>query len=196
MTATGPTDTDEPGDNSDHLEQGNGRRRPTLLGNLGRGAAILVVAGSFLVWIYAFSGAARRDPPDLLADESFGLQAERACAGAWSDIDAMPGALDAVDGPDRGRQIVASTQRLELMLDELDLLVGGDARDVEIASGWLADWRVLIEDRYRYAEAIAADDQAQFLVTDVGVAERLDRRITRVANTNRMPACGAPQDVG
>lgn len=157
---------------------------------------VAVILSSFAIWIYAFSGAADRPGPDLLDDPAFALRAEGICATAVADVAEMPGALDAVDGPDRGRQIVAATVRFETMVDELDPLVGGSDRDIEITSGWLADWRVLIQDRYRYSDAISADIGAQFLVTDVGVSERLDRRLTRLANTNLMPSCGAPGDVG
>ncbi|MEM9132109.1 MAG: hypothetical protein AAF962_24700 [Actinomycetota bacterium] len=174
------------------------RRRPTLLGNIGRGLTILVVASSFLVWVYAYSGAAERDAPDRLADETWGDRAEMICAEAVEDIEAMPGALDAVDGPDRARQVEATNVRYEAMLEELDALsvADNDPRDVEISTGWIADWRVLIEDRYTYAEGIAVDDQTQFFITDTGVAERLDRRVTRLANTNDMPSCAAPTDLG
>ena len=156
----------------------------------------VVVLASFAIWVYAFSGAARRDAPDLLDDPAFASRAEEICAIAVADVAELPGALSAVDGPDRGRQIVAATERFETMLDELDPLVGGSDRDIEIAGGWLADWRVLIQDRYRYADKISADTGAQFYVTDVGVSERLDRRITRLARTNSMLSCGAPGDVG
>lgn len=156
----------------------------------------VAIAASFAIWVYAFSGAARRDPPDLLEDPQFAVRAEQICTAALADIDGMPGALDAIDGPDRGNQIRNTTVRFETMLDELDRLVSGSDRDIEIAGGWLADWRVLIQDRYNYADAITVDDQAQYLVTDVGVAERMDRRLTRVANTNAMPSCAAPGDVG
>lgn len=162
----------------------------------GRVFAGLVIVASFAIWIYAFSGAARRPAPDLFDDRSFPTAAEARCAAAVSDLAELPNALDAVDGADRAGQIRASSARLELMIDELDQLVGGTERDVEIATGWLSDWRVLVADRYRYADAIAEDPNAQFLVTDVGVDERLDRRITRLANTNSMPACAAPTDVG
>lgn len=157
---------------------------------------VLLVLGSFAIWIYAFSGAAERDTPDLLDDPTFSLAAEERCAAALADLDELPNALDAVDGPDRANQIRVSTARLEELLDELDELVGGSARDVEISTGWLSDWRVMIEDRYRYADAIEADPNAQFYVTDVGVSERLDKRLTRLANTNSMPSCVAPTDVG
>jgi len=164
--------------------------------SIGKVLAAVVIVGSFGIWIYAFSGAARRDAPDLFDDPAFALAAEARCAAAVADLEELPNALEATDGADRADQIRTSTARLETMLDELDAVVGGTARDVEIASGWLADWRVLVADRYRYAEAIAADPNAQFLVTDVGVSERLDRRITRLANTNAMPSCVAPGDVG
>lgn len=171
-------------------------------GALGRGPrwfrvlAVLVIAASFSVWAYAYSGLARRDPPDLLAHRTFAVSGEAVCAAALSELDELPDALDAVDEADRARQIRTSTGRFEEMLDDLDALVGGSARDRDIASEWLADWRTLVADRYRYADAIAADPQAQFLVTDTGVGERLDRRITRFATTNQMPSCGAPDDVG
>ena len=171
----------------------------TLLGNLGRGLAVTVVLGSFLVWIYAYSGAARRDAPDLISDGAFARTAEAICAEAQADIDAMPGALDAVDGPDRARQIRATNVRYEAMLDELDELtpsLSASARDTEIATGWLADWRVIVSDRYDYADRIEVDDQAQFYLSNLGVSERLDRRLTRLATTNLMPSCGAPTDVG
>lgn len=181
-------------------EPGEGDEQPrrSLLGNLGRGLAGLAVASSFLVWVYAYSGAAERDAPDRLADETWGERAEAICAAAVADIDAMPGALDAVDGPDRARQVENTNVRYEQMLDQLAALdvADNDARDLEISTGWLSDWRVLIQDRYTYAEGIAVDDQTQFFVTDTGVAERLDRRVTRLANTNDMPSCAAPTDLG
>ena len=155
-----------------------------------------IVVASFAIWVYAFSGLADRDAPDLLDDPSFATSAEAVCAATAADLAELPNALDAVDGPDRADQLRRSTALLEQMIVDLDDLVAGSARDVQIADAWLDDWRVLLGDRYRYADAIEVDDNAQFLVTDTGVGERLDRRITRLANTNSMPSCIAPTDVG
>ncbi len=177
-------------------ETGGGNAKVGGMRLAGRTLAVIAILGSFIIWIYAFSGAARRDAPDLLDDPAFATEAEPICAAAQLDLDALPNALAAVDGPDRAEQIRTSSARLELMLDDLDQLVGGSDRDVEISGGWLSDWRVLVADRYTYADSIAADPNAQFYVTDVGVSERLDKRITRVANTNKMPSCAAPTDVG
>jgi len=166
------------------------------LGLAGRALAGIVIIGSFAVWAYAYSGLADRDPPDLLDDSSFASAGETICAATLAELDELPGALDAVDGPDRARQLRTSTALLEEMLTELDARVTGTERDVQISEAWLADWRVLIDDRYRYADRISVDENAQFLVTDTGVGERLDRRITRFANTNAMVSCIAPTDVG
>ena len=142
----------------------------------------------------------RDSPNETLPTSSttlgFAESAESICAEALADLDELPNALDATDGAERAGQIRASTARLEQMIAELEQRVGGTDRDVQIATGWLADWRVLIGDRYRYADAIAVDEDAQFLITDPGVDERLDRRITRFAETNSMRSCSVPSDVG
>lgn len=164
-----------------------------LGGKLLAAAAILA---SFLVWVYAYSGFAGRDAPDLLDDPTFATAGESVCATALDDLAELPNALDATDGADRAAQIRTSTARLERMLTDLDEIVGGTERDVAITTAWLADWRVLMDDRYRYADKIEVDDNAQFLITDTGVGERLDRRITRFATTNSMLSCIAPSDVG
>ena len=162
----------------------------------GKTLAGLVIVASFAVWGYAYSGLADRDAPDLLDETAFATSAETICAATTAQLEELPGALDAVDGRDRAQQLRTSTALYEAMLSDLDGEVAGTDRDVEITRAWLADWRVLIGDRYRYANEIEVDENAQFLVTDTGVGERLERRVTRFANTNSMFSCIAPADVG
>lgn len=159
-------------------------------------AAGAVVAASFGVWVYAYSGLAGRETPDLIGDRALATTAENICAAALTDISALPNALDAVDGADRADQIRLSTARFDQMVTDLEGLNLFDERDRRIFSGWLGDWRVMLQDRLDYADAIALDDEAQFYVSDVGVRERLDKRLTRFANTNLMTSCAAPTDVG
>lgn len=156
----------------------------------------LVIAASFGVWVYAYSGQAGRDAPDLLGDRALAETAESICASAVEDVSALPGALDAVSGADRAAQIRLSTDRYESMVAEMENLGLFDERDRVIFEGWLGDWRVLNGDRRNYADAIEIDPEAQFLVSDIGVSERLDKRVTRFANTNLMLSCVAPTDVG
>lgn len=161
-----------------------------------KAAGVGLALSSFGVWGYAYSGRADRPTPDLLADQAFPAAAERICATAVADIAAMPQALDARDGAERAGQVRASTARFEQMIGELAAAVSGTPRDVAIEQAWLDDWRVMVTDRYRYADAVAEDPAAPYYMTDTGVNERLDRRITRLAATNGMRSCSYPDDVG
>ncbi len=161
-----------------------------------RGVAGVAIAASFAVWVYAYSGYADRETPDLLGDRALAANAEEICAAALQDVAAMPNALDAIDGADRASQIRLTTTRFEAMVTELEGLNLFDERDDRIFSGWLGNWRVMLGDRLAYADAIETDPEAQFYVSDIGVRERLDKRLTRFANTNLMTSCAAPTDVG
>lgn len=185
---TGPDDRVAP----DGGEPGQARSAASLLFRVLVG---LIVAASFGVWVYVYSGQADRPPPDLLVDTDLALTAEAICAAAVSDVDAMPSASVAVDGVERAEQVRNSTARFETMVADLQRLRVDDADDRVIMSGWLGDWRTLLDDRFRYAEAVADDPDTIFLLTKVAEGERLDRRLTRVANTNRMPSCATPTDV-
>ncbi len=156
---------------------------------------MVTLVGSFGVWVYAFSGRADRDPPDLLNDASWSTAAEEICADALSDVDDIPSAQQAGDAGERSQQVLAATGRFETMVDQLADLPAATPRDEQITTDWLADFRVLMGDRRRYADAVADDPAAVFTITDTGVGERLDRRITRFAVTNSMPSCVTPTDV-
>ncbi len=161
-----------------------------------RAAGVGLAMSTFGVWGYAYSGQADRPTPDLLADIAFPAAAEPICATASAEIAAMPQALDATDNIDRAGQVRASTARFEQMIDELEAVMSGTPRDLAIERAWLDDWRVVVADRYRYADAVTENPAAPFYMTDTGVNERLDRRVTRLATTNQMLSCSYPEDVG
>ena len=92
-------------------------------------AAIAALAASFGIWVYAYSGAARRPAPDLLDDPTFSTAAEDRYALAMAELETLPGALDAVDGPDRADQVRATNVVYRAMLDDLDGLIDGPAAD-------------------------------------------------------------------
>ncbi len=189
-----PTDPSTAAGPDPALDTASTSRSP--LAHLGRALVAVAVIASFGVWVYAYSGFADRPPPDLLNDTDLAALAEAVCAAAVADVDAMPSAQDAVDELDRSRQVVASTDRFEAMVADLEDLDVVDADDRVIMTGWLGDWRTLLDDRRRYADAVAGDPEATFFLTNVAPGERLDRRLTRVADVNRMSSCGAPTDVG
>lgn len=167
----------------------------------GRIALGLVVAASFGVWGYGFSGMASRTAPDTLANSSFQVLADPACAAANETVEAMPDALDAEDHVDRSLQVVNNTAVYADLVDDLEVLLDDpavdlDARDTEITLEWLADWRQFLADRLDYADRLAEDPDAVFYVAASSGGERLERRITRFAETNELYSCVTPSDVG
>lgn len=178
---------------------GDSQERSAMRRGLGMVWKVLVgvvVLASFGVWVYAYSGAAVRDAPDRFDDIELSRASETICQATQTEIGKIPNALDAKDEVERAQQLRQSTTLLATMVDDIDNLEATTERDATIMDLWLDDWRVLLSDRDTYADRLAADPDAKFYVTNTGVGERLDRRVTRLANTNSMPACAAPEDVG
>jgi hypothetical protein len=196
-----PTDlppSDQPVDLADlpPLET-KARRRITP----GRVVLGVVVAASFSVWAYGFSGLAARTAPDTLANASFPAAADPACSAANETVAQMPNALDAEDNVDRAGQIVDTTAVYRQLVDDLEVLVDDptvtlDERDRSITLEWLVDWDRFLDDRIDFAERLAQDPNAVFYVAASSGGERLERRITRFATTNEMLECVTPSDVG
>ncbi len=167
----------------------------------GRVALGIVVAASFAIWGYGFSGLAGRTAPDTLGNSSFLAVAEPTCAAANETVDAMPNALDARDNVERARQVIDNTAVYGQLVDDLEALLDDPRvdlveRDTEITLEWLQDWRQFLADRLDYADRLAANPQAVFYVAASSGGERLERRITRFANTNELWSCITPSDVG
>ena len=161
----------------------------------------LLIASSFGVWAYGFSGLAARTAPDTLANDSFPLVADPTCRAANEAVATMPNALDAEDHVDRAGQIVATTGVYRQLVDDLEVLLDDpsvqlDERDRSITLEWLTDWDLFLDDRLDYASRLAEDPEAVFYVAASSGGERLERRITRFARTNEMLECATPSDVG
>ncbi len=188
-------------------------RRPGILGPMSgieiegwdrwtppRVLAVAVLVATFGVWIYAYSGLAARDAPDTMDDPSYAALAEPICAEAKDELAGLPGALEATSPQERADQIRKADLVLDRMVSELEDLnepdvVPGTERDKNIVRVWLERWRVLIADREDYADRIAEDPNAQFYIS-AEAGRRAEKSIAYVAETNHMPSCTLPNDVG
>lgn len=155
----------------------------------------LIVIASFGIWVYAYSGLADRPKPDTLDDATFALAAEPVCETAMAELHALPNAEVATDHVDRANQIVNRNVVLANLIAQFDPLVTGSERDVAMINAWIDDWRLYLADRADFAERFALDGNERFYVSG-SEDERLERRITRFANTNKMYSCATPDDVG
>lgn len=181
----------EPSEPAVDTGEAPGRRGWTV----GRVAAVVVVLGLTLMWIYAFSGVAAKDPPDQLDDPAFAEAAEPVCAAARDELEALPAARDAESPEERAVTVRQANTVLTSMVDELDGLVApGDDRDERITRLWLADWRTHLEDRAAYAESLAAGstDPAEFTARG---GRSITATIDHFAEVNDMASCTTPLDL-
>ena len=165
-------------------------RRP---GGLGVAA---VVAGSFVLWAYAFSGVAAKTAPDTLTDKTFPVIAEAACALAIQDIDALPNALSAKTAVERAGTLDQATDRVEALVNELRRNIPANESDADILTRWLVDWDRYVANRRDYADALRVDKKARFVIDARASGEGITKAMDNLATVNRMPSCKTPGDVG
>lgn len=157
-------------------------------------AAAVVVIGSFILWGYALSGVARRDPPDTLADKAYAAQAETVCAPYRQAVDALPPAPAAKSPVDRAEVLGQANDTLAAMVADLRTIGPDNDTDRAIVDAWLRDWDHYLQDRRVYRDQLATGADAKFILTsDSGVI--YTKSMDNLATVNAMPSCATPGDV-
>ena len=202
-----PTDPEEtgtdagPGDEGprdDGPGQGGGRSS-----RFGRATIAVVVVTMLGMWgyvLYLAFGPGRQPPIDRLEDPAFAEAGEVLCADAVADVERLPNAGDAATPAERAEVVDRADAVYAGMLDDLAVqastqVPAGDERDR--AEEWIADWRVYLDDRAQYADALRTDPDARLLVSEKpGEGRQITGWIDEFALANRMPSCATPTDVG
>lgn len=170
--------------------------RPTGRGvTLWRVLGVSVMLAIALFWLWIFSGAARQQNPDFLADRAWAERAERSCAATMEVIDERSETAGRDDRLERADAIDGSTEDLSTMLADLRSPLPDDEGDRSVVEPWLEDWDQLLVDRRTYADAVREDPDARFL-TEEKFNDPLDRVIEVFADVNEIPSCGPAGDVG
>ena len=158
-------------------------------------AAILALIVMVGFWIWAFSPLAPRGHPDALENRTWALGAAATCTRAVETLYLLPGAAQATDPADRGRQIAEATDLLEDMVTELRSSVGElIGSDAVLVDAWLTDWETYLEDRRAYAETLRGGSDPPFTLTardGQAVTEYMDA----FATANDIADCATPDDV-
>lgn len=161
----------------------------------GRIAATLVVIALVAMWAYAFSGLAKKDPPDLLDDDTFSVAAESICAATRDDLAELPPAQDAGSPEARAVTVAQANMLLEAMVDDLAAIApDGNDRDERITALWLDDWRIHLGDRERYVADLEAGSTEPAQFTGRG-GRSITATIDNFAEVNSMPSCASPLDL-
>jgi len=172
--------------------------------SLGVRVGLIVLVSLFAVfWIWALFFASK-EAVNRIEDRAWAERAEQICQAAnderleLADFRLIDGGDDADAIAARIREradiVVASTDVLERMLDELVAVEPTDQKGREIVPLWEADYRVYVQDRYRYAEQLRdSGENLPFYETADGIP--LSERIETFAGDNEMPACAPPRDL-
>ena len=160
---------------------------------LGAGIGFFMLMALF--WIAIFSGVFNHRNPDKLYDESWVAKAEKICAPAATTIKNLPNASTSKTPADRSELLNRGTAALEPMIAELRARPAPDrASDRTVVNGYLADWKIYLQDRRNFAQALLSDAHAQPLETEVHggwVSDAIDA----MANANDIPDCATPDDM-
>lgn len=157
----------------------------------GRVAVVVAVLAMTLMWVYAFSGLARRDPPDFLDDPRFAAAAEARCAQTLAELDELPRVNQDSPPAELADVVDEANEELRAMVEDLADLAPTEGENGRIMGLWLADWDTYLGDREEWAAQVRAGDVEEFAETDRG-GSPISQAIDNLAEVNDMASCVAP----
>jgi hypothetical protein len=162
----------------------------------GRILALIAVIAMIMLWVAIFAGYFNKDNPDKLQDEAYVAQLEDQCQALRDDLDTLPNAADIDSAGERADVLDDANVMVASFVDELaaNAPTSGDAKvSVE---GWIADWRIYLENREDFADRLRTDPDAQLLLDRSELGDSVDKTIQIFSQVNEIPACETPGDVG
>jgi hypothetical protein len=148
----------------------------------------LLALAAFWTWALFF---ASKTAVNKVEDRRWAERAEATCA----QVEAQLGELDtqvSTDLVERAALVEESTDLLSTMLDDITVVMPTDEKGMAIVPEWVADYRTLLEDRYRYADMLRSGQDGPFTetaVNNVPITERLET----FAGDNEMSSCAPPR---
>ncbi len=148
--------------------------------------AVLFVG--FWAWALFF---ASKTAVNKIEDTAWAERAEEICAPVKAELRE----IELLADPSlevRSELVVQSTDLLAAMLDDIEAVEPDDPKGQAIVPDWIADWRMLVQDRYNYAERLRSGQDVPFTETAVRNVP-ITERIETFAGDNDMPSCAPPR---
>ncbi len=187
-----PDGAPQPGDLADPTARDD---EPGSINRVAVGAGIAAFLLIAMFWAAIFGGYFTRANPDQLNDASWATKAGGICKPAAAAIADLPNATTASSASARADLLDRGTEVLAPMVDRLDALpLPTAADDQTIVEGWLADWKVYLQDRRNFAVALRDDPKAKPLLTETHGGWDTDA-IDTMANANDILDCATPGDM-
>ncbi len=156
-------------------------RRVLLWGSI----VVLIV---FWVWALFF---ATKEAVNKIDDRAWAERAEAICVEAKAQLRAFDARATA-DLAARADLVDESTDLLSGMLDDIVAVVPSDEKGRAIVPEWEAEYRVLLTDRYNYAERLRAGENVPFTETAINGVP-VTERVEKFTLDNEMPTCAPPR---
>jgi len=155
-----------------------------------RSLFVLMLLLFALFWIWALFFASKT-AVNKVEDRAWAARAEQICAEVRPQLQALE-AQASNDLAVRAGLVRQSTDLLEQMLEDIVAVPPTDAKGQAIVPEWEADYRILLADRYRYADMLASGKDGPFTETAVQSVP-VTERIETFAGDNLMPSCAPPR---
>lgn len=164
---------------------------------VGRAAAVVLIVGTVVFWVWIFSGAPKRANPDRLDDRAFVERTHERCRELRRDLDRLPDARAAESAAERATVLDRANVLVGAMVEEIEADRPTTGEDAQRLRGWLADWRTYVGDREAYAAALRRDPGARMTLSEnAALSDGVDKTIEVFSDVNDMPDCATPGDVG
>lgn len=164
---------------------------------VGRVLAVVVALVVVGFWAWILTGGPSKENPDRLEDRAWVDAAITRCDTMLDRLDTIPSAAATESNTERAVHVREANDVIAEMVDATEADPLATAADQEVVDAWIVDWRVYIDDRAAYADAVAADPGATFQITENEALGRgVDDTIRTFADVNDMPECRPPGDVG
>jgi hypothetical protein len=143
-----------------------------------------------LFWIWALLFASK-EAVNKIEDTAWAARAEEICVATKAQLRAID-ARASGDLAVRADLVDESTDLLRDMLDDIVAVTPADEKGQAIVPDWEAEYRILLDDRYRYANQLRAGENVPFTETAVSGVP-ITERIEKFTLDNEMPTCAPPR---
>lgn len=171
-------------------DSGDADGRPERLLTVGRVAFLVGFAAFAGFWIWALFFASK-EAVNKIEDRAWAARAEEICAPVEQELRELT-LLASEDLNVRADLVVRSTDLLAEMLDDVTAVEPTDEKGQALVPLWIADYQMLLDDRYEYADQLRSGVDGPFTETAVqGVP--ITERLETWAGDNEMPSCAPPR---
>ena len=159
----------------------------------------IVVMAIAAMWVYAFLFAPR-ESVNRIGDDAWKARSEARCLVAENERFELQD-LSAMDPEDpsalrkKADLVEIATESLERAINDIEADVPADEKGRALVPQWIADYRVYLEDRRDFIDALRDSSRRPFFAeTEVGGVP-VSERINKFARENDMRTCQAPYDL-